>query len=43
VLRTLTAHNRIAVVGLGDMPCAGVYAMVVSPGTLRAGDPIRLS
>ena len=43
VLRTLTAHNRIAVVGLGDMPCAGVYAMVLSAGTLRAGDPIRLS
>ncbi len=42
VLRTLTAHNRIPVAGLGKMPCAGVYAMVTSPGTLRAGDSIRL-
>lgn len=43
VLRTLTAHNRIPVGGLGDMPCAGIYAMVLSPGTLHAGDPVRLS
>lgn len=43
ILRTLTAHNRIPVAGLGDKPCAGVYATVASPGTLHAGDPIRLS
>lgn len=38
VLRTLARHNRIDVAG-GLYPCAGVYATVAAPGTLRAGDP----
>ena len=37
VLRTLVRHNRIDVAG-GLYPCAGVYATVAQPGTVRAGD-----
>jgi uncharacterized protein YcbX len=38
VLRTLARHNRLEVAG-GLWPCAGVYAALVSPGTIRVGDP----
>lgn len=38
ILRALTRHNRIDVAG-GLYPCAGVYATVAAPGTMRAGDP----
>jgi uncharacterized protein len=38
ILRALTRHNRIDVAG-GLYPCAGVYATVAAPGTIRAGDP----
>jgi hypothetical protein len=41
-LRTLVRHNRIDVAG-GLYPCAGVYATVAAPGTLRAGDPAVLN
>jgi uncharacterized protein len=37
ILRTLARHNRIDVAG-GLYPCAGVYATVAAPGTVRAGD-----
>jgi uncharacterized protein len=40
VLRTLARHNRLAVGGQPS-PCAGVYAVVESPGTLREGDRLR--
>ena len=43
VLRTLNAHNRVPVGSSGDMPCAGVYAVITSAGTLRAGDQVRLA
>ncbi|MGH3782468.1 MAG: MOSC domain-containing protein [Pseudonocardiaceae bacterium] len=38
VLRTLVRHNRIGVGGDGLFPCAGVYAVVASPGLIRRGD-----
>ena len=41
ILRTLVRHNRIDVAG-GLYPCAGVYATVTAPGTVRAGDPAVL-
>ncbi len=41
ILRTLTEHNRLPL-GSGRYPCAGVYAVVVAPGTLRAGDRVTL-
>jgi MOSC domain-containing protein len=37
VLRTLTRHNRIHIGG-GVFPCAGVYAVVETPGMIRTGD-----
>ena len=42
VLRTLARHNRINVAG-GHYPCAGVYAVVETAGTTRAGDPVSLT
>jgi len=40
VLRTLTQHNRLQIGGSGGLPCAGVYAVVAAPGTIRAGDEV---
>ena len=42
VLRTLTRHNRVQVGAAGLFPCAGVYAVVASPGTMREGDRVAL-
>jgi hypothetical protein len=39
-LRTLTQHNRQQIGGSGRLPCAGVYAVVAAPGTIRAGDEV---
>ncbi|MGH3547637.1 MAG: MOSC domain-containing protein [Pseudonocardiaceae bacterium] len=43
VLRTLARHNRIVVGGDGLFPCAGVYAVVASPGMIRRGDQVVLN
>lgn len=40
VLRTLVRHNRVQVGDLGQFPCAGVYAVVAAPGTIRIGAPV---
>ncbi len=42
VLRTLTRHNRVQVGAAGLFPCAGVYAVVASSGTVRVGDRVAL-
>jgi uncharacterized protein len=43
VLRALARSNRIPVPGFGGAAtCAGVYARVVSPGLVRAGDEVRV-
>jgi uncharacterized protein YcbX len=42
VLRTLVRQNRLDVAG-GLYPCAGVYAMVESAGTIRQGDVVSLT
>ena len=42
VLRTLTQHNRMPIAGLGNSPCAGVYAVITSAGTIRKDDPVAL-
>ena len=42
VLRALARANRIPVAGSGAATCAGVYAKVVRPGRVRAGDEVRV-
>ncbi len=42
VLQTLTRYNRVQVGGAGLFPCAGVYAVVEAPGTMRVGDRVTL-
>lgn len=42
ILRALVRHNRIDVGGDGKFPCAGVYALVETPGRVRVGDAVRL-
>lgn len=42
ILRTLARHNRVQVGDIGQFPCAGVYAVIAAPGTVRAGDRVRL-
>lgn len=42
VLRTLAQHNRLEVAG-NHYPCAGVYAVVAAPGTIRTGDQVMLN
>jgi uncharacterized protein YcbX len=40
VLRSTARHNMIDTKVLGDMPCAGLYAMVAKSGTLGVGDQV---
>jgi uncharacterized protein YcbX len=42
ILRAMAEHNRIKAGGLGELPCAGVYAAVLTPGTIRRGATVRL-
>ena len=43
-LRVLARHNRVGPLeSLDPEPCAGVYAQVLRPGRIRAGDPVRLA
>jgi uncharacterized protein len=42
VLRTLAKHNRLDLGGGALYPCAGVYAVVATPGTVRVGDPVAV-
>ena len=43
VLKALAQHNRLDFAGAGLYPCAGVYAVVASSGTIRTGDPVTPS
>lgn len=41
-VRALLEHNRVEVPGFGVLPCAGAYAEVRSPGTMRTGDAVTV-
>jgi uncharacterized protein YcbX len=43
ILRALVRHNREQIGDLGLFPCAGVYAVVTAPGTVRIGDRVVLN
>jgi hypothetical protein len=43
VLKTIARVNSVAVGTGGPLPCAGVYAEVVSGGVIRVGDPIAVA
>ncbi len=42
VLRTVAAHNRVEISGLGAWACVGAYAGVVEPGTVCVGDSVQM-
>jgi uncharacterized protein YcbX len=42
VLRTLARYNRVQVGTAGQFPCAGVYAVVETRGSLRTNDRVTL-
>jgi uncharacterized protein YcbX len=42
VLKGLVRHNRLQLGDMGAFPCAGVYAVVATPGTVRVGDEVLL-
>lgn len=41
-LKTIAEHNRLEIEGWGTWACAGVYADLVTPGTIRVGDTITV-
>ena len=43
VLRTLIRNNKVQVGDVGQFPCAGVYAVIAAPGTMRTGDLVALT
>lgn len=40
ILRTIASANSVAVGPAGTLPCAGVYATVVTPGAVQVGDAV---
>ena len=43
IMRAMVQHNRLQVADAGRFPCAGVYAVVQTPGSLRVGDSVTLN
>jgi len=42
ILRTIAEQNRLDLGDFGNLPCVGVYADIVQPGSLRCGDRVQL-
>lgn len=42
-LRTVARHHRRTIPGVGTWACAGVYADVAAPGSVRVGDAVALA
>lgn len=43
ILRTIAQQNRQDLGDFGELPCVGVYADVLTPGTIRCGDTVRIT
>jgi uncharacterized protein YcbX len=43
VLQTIARHNRFDIPGLGPSSCVGVYALVISGGSVEQGDPVEVT
>lgn len=43
VLQAVARHNRFDIPGLGPSSCVGVYALVSTGGTVRAGDRVAIT
>jgi len=43
VLKALVRHNRVQLGDLGAFPCAGIYAVVTTPGAVQVGDWVVLN
>ena len=43
VLKTLVEHNRLDIMGGGEFPCAGVYAVVAEQGYVSVGDSVEFN
>ncbi|MGE2721243.1 MOSC domain-containing protein [Mycolicibacterium celeriflavum] len=41
-VRYLLDHNRVEVPGAGELPCAGVYAEVLTAGAVSIGDEVKV-
>ncbi len=42
-LRAIAGHNRVDIPGFGVWACAGAYADVAAPGTIRVGDTVDIA
>lgn len=42
ILQTITRDNRMSTETLGQLPCAGLFAEVASPGTVTEGDVLTI-
>jgi uncharacterized protein len=42
LLKAIARHNRVEIAGFGSWACAGVYAGVTNPGSVRVGEPVSL-
>ena len=42
ILRTIAEQNRLDLGDFGKLPCVGIYADIVQPGSLRHGDRVQI-
>jgi len=42
ILRTVADLNKLDLGDFGNLPCVGVYADIVKPGSINCGDPVQI-